>query len=209
MAKFEFLSEKLNKNRNRLLALCYVFVVRLYMVYYIAGGMVFTLLGEAGVYPEKSLSLDDFEHVGVEIIDDMTMINATDDTQLIYTGNIKNLYIKCDFSYEPGEFIAFYSRGKNYSFGTNKMEYARREGDYWVFRFPAGTQQVRLDTGVYPSITVSFEEITANNLTLKEATGFSAGHIFYMLVCPGVIYSVIETDLTAAEKLKKKEHQPN
>ena len=146
-----------------------------------------------GYYDSKELCLTDFEQVGVEIVDDMTMINATNDTQLIYSGNIKNIYIKCSFSSDPGEFVAFYSRKSNYSFGVNKMIHARKEGDYYVFRFPADTKQVRIDTGVEPSIKVVFEEIKINKQTFRDNTGISTETLFNLAVIPLILFSLIYT----------------
>lgn len=146
-----------------------------------------------GYYDSRELCLTDFEQVGVEIVDDMTMINATNDTQLIYSGNIKNIYIKCSFSIDPGEFVAFYSGKNNYSFGVNKMIHARKEGDYYVFRFPANTKQVRIDTGVEPSIKVGFEEIKINKQTFRDNTGISTETLFNITVIPLILFSLIYT----------------
>lgn len=68
------------------------------------------------------------------------------------------------------------------------------------FEFPIGTNQIRVDTGVHPSITVSFQEILANKYTFNTVMRFSTGELFYLLAVPGVIYGVL--DLISGIKIK-------
>lgn len=91
------------------LLLCYAVCVILFLGFKLCAGLWVFYGFQNGRYAQRNLTLNDFEQYGVEQLDDMTMVNATDDTQLWITENIYNLYVDCDFSYDPGEFLAFYS----------------------------------------------------------------------------------------------------
>lgn len=158
----------------------------------------------ATVYKQTELTVDDFELVGAEYVDNMTIINATNDTQMIYTGNIRKLAVKCTFSLAPGEFLCFYNSKGDYSFGTHKMQYSKVYGDYYIFEFPYGTKQVRMDTGVEPSITVSFDNIVRNDFSTADMLGVSTAELFTLLIVPGVIYFGLDTLLKILEEIKKK-----
>ena len=90
------------------LLLCYAVCVILFLGFKLCAGLWVFYGFQNGRYAQRNLTLNDFEQYGVEQLDDMTMVNATDDTQLWITENIYNLYVDCDFSYDPGEFLAFY-----------------------------------------------------------------------------------------------------
>lgn len=189
---------------QKLLAGCYLWTAVVMLRIVTITSLLNLIAYKVGFYQQKMLNIYDFEHIGVEVVDDMTLINATNDTQLIYEGNIKNLYVKCNFSAEPGEFVAFYSKRNNYAFGSHQMVYAMQEGEYYVFRFPIGTKQVRIDTGVEPSITVSFDEIMLNKQSLREITGINTGCLFYLMICPMVLFSILYTGATIYECVMKK-----
>ena len=137
-------------------------------------------------------------------MDNMTVYNATDDTQLIYTGNLRNLIVKCEFSRNPGEFVCFYNNRGNYSFGVHKMRYAKVYGDYYVFEFPYGTKQIRLDTGVVSEITVSFDEITINSFDIQDYFAFSISELFTLLIIPAAVYFAIDTAIKLYLSINKK-----
>lgn len=204
MNKVQMFNNWCKSQPQKLLARCYIGTAAV-MLRIVTITSIFNVTAyKSGFYQQKALTIHDFEQIGVEVVDDMTMINATNDTQLIYEGNIKNVYIKCDFSAEPGEFVAFYSRKNNYAFGTHQMLHAWQDGEYYIFRFPIGTKQVRIDTGVEPSITVSFDEIMLNKQSLREITGINKGYLFYMMICPMVLFSILYTGSTIYECIMKK-----
>lgn len=87
------------------LLLCYAVCVILFLGFKLCAGLWVFYGFQNGRYAQRNLTLNDFEQYGVEQLDDMTMVNATDDTQLWITENIYNLYVDCDFSYDPG--VAF------------------------------------------------------------------------------------------------------
>ncbi len=157
-----------------------------------------------GITSQQELTVADFVHVGIEMVDENTVINATDDSQMIYTGNIRNLLIKCDFSLPPGEFVCFYNYRGNDAFGTHRMKYAKIYDGYYLFEFPIGTKQIRLDTGVEPSIKIDFHSITINTPSLKTVTGVTVGDCFTLLTVPALIFMAGETACSLAKQIKKK-----
>ncbi len=181
------------KSRPKALMYTYVLCFCGTLLFHIISGVVNCGLSWFGVYGEKHLTVDSFETVGAEYVDSMTIINSTNDTQMIYTGNVRNLIVKCEFSRSPGEFVCFYNTRGNYSFSTHKMRYAKMYGDYYVFEFPYGTKQIRLDTGVIDSITVSFEEININSFDVWDYFACSVSELFTLLIMPGVMYFGIDT----------------
>lgn len=168
----------------------YVACAVLFLLYKLGMGLVVFFDFQSGKYIQQSLTLNDFEQYGVEQIDDMTMINATDDTQLWLTGNLYNLYIDCSFSYDPGEFIVFYAFGENDGFSPKRCVRGRLMDGYYRFDFPAGTKKIRMDTGIHPSITVSFREILVNKETFNTVMRFSTEDLFYLLIVPGILYAL-------------------
>lgn len=156
---------------------------------------------KSGKYVEKSLTVKDFQPMGAEFSDDMTLISTTDDAQLIYTGDVRNIIIKCEFSQDPGEFVSFYNKSADNAFGTHKMLYAKYIDGYYVFQYPIGTKQIRIDTGIFPSITVNFEEITINKPTVSTVWGSVTSQFFYCLVVPPVLFLLTDT---VKQILKKK-----
>lgn len=172
------------------LVLCYAVCVGLFLIFKLCMGLWIFCRFQNGTYTQRSLTLNDFEPYGVEQLDEMTMINATDDAQLWLTENVYNLYVDCSFSYDPGEFIVFYSNRTDGAFSAERCLRGRLYGKYYVFEFPAGTKQIRMDTGIHPSITVSFGEILVNRYTFNTVMRFSTEELFYLLIVPGLIYGI-------------------
>ena len=79
------------------LGLTYVVCICAALLVNIAAGAVNFGLSST-VYQQKQLTADDFQLIGAEYVDSMTIINSTNDTQMIYSGNIKKLAVKCSFS---------------------------------------------------------------------------------------------------------------
>lgn len=147
----------------------------------------------SGKYPEQHLTLGDFTIIDGEIIDEMTLDNMSNDTQLIYNGPIRNLYIKCTFSENPGEFITFYNQKGNDVFGTHKMKYTRIYDGWYTFDFPLGTKQIRVDTGIFETTNVFFEDIFINKPTPRSVFGVSTAEAFYLLIVPVILFLLIDT----------------
>ena len=192
--KLYALKKFIKENSVRALITCYALTIGFVLTAQIIGGAVNFALTKT-VFKERSLSLDDFELVDAEYVDSMKLINASDDTQIIYTGNVRNVYIRCNFTYDPGEFVAYYSKNTEKSFRGDRPVYRKMQGDYYVFTFPLNTKQVRIDTGVYPSITVTFSEITANRSSFNDLLGFSTGELFYLFISPAAILAAVYTFL--------------
>ncbi len=187
---------------NRLVAV-YILCTACFLVFHTGYGIINACGYATGKYARTNLTLDDFEIKDGEIPQDMILINRSDDTQLIYTGDVRNLTVRCTFSENPGEFICFYNKSGDYAFGTDKMEYAKVYDGGYVFEFPLGTKQIRLDTGIFPSTTTVFEEITVNKPSVYTLTGLSAGDLFSLLVLPACCFMIIETIWPVVFKKKK------
>lgn len=62
------------------LLLCYAVCVILFLGFKLCAGLWVFYGFQNGRYAQRNLTLNDFEQYGVEQLDDMTMVNATDDT---------------------------------------------------------------------------------------------------------------------------------
>ncbi len=186
--------------RSYLLALVILLVFHLFM------GLAHLAAYQFNIYESKPLDIHDFDPVDVEIIDDATVITETDDAQLIYTGNVRNIKIKCEFLQDPGEFVSFYNAKANHSFGAHQMMYAKWKDGYYVFEYPLGTRQVRIDLGVVPSATVHISEIRLNDKNLAQMLGYTNSELFYLFVIPPIIFLLMDTlgDIYRAIKEKRK-----
>lgn len=173
------------------LMLCYAVCVILFMIFKLGTGLWIYCGFQSGKYIPRSLTLNDFEQHGVEQLDDMTMVNATDDAQLWLTGKVYNLYVDCSFSCDPGEFLVFYSDRTDGTFSAERCVRGKLFGRYYVFEFPAGTNQIRMDTGIHPSITVFFREILVNKYTFNTVMRFSTEELFYLLIVPCLLYGIL------------------
>lgn len=185
------------------LVFIYILCAVCFLAFHLVYGIINVYGYATGKYAENNLTLNDFEIKDGEMVNTVTLINGSDDTQLIYTGKIRNLTVKCTFSENPGEFVCFYNKTGDYVFGTDKMEYARIYDGYYIFDFPVGTKQIRLDTGIFSSTTTVFEEITINRPSVYTVTNLSAGDLFSILVLPAFCFMVIETVRPMIIKKKK------
>ena len=122
---------------------------------------------------------------------DMSMINQTYDSQLIYYGNVLNLYIKCKFSYEPGEVISFYTTKDNGGFSTKKLLHAKIKDGYYYFEYPVNAKGFRFDTGVFSSIQVDFEEIIVNKKSFYDIFRLSNKELFNLMLLTFFIYGMV------------------
>lgn len=145
---------------------------------------------ESGRLENRHLTLEDFDAVEAEVLDSMSMINASSDTQIIFSGEVRNVYITCTFSADPGEFVAFYNKTGDGAWSESRERWARLEDGSYCFEFPQGTKQIRIDTGVEPSIRVDFEDIEINRKTPKLLWGPLAGELFTLAVAPAALVSV-------------------
>ena len=201
--KMKNFENQFNKNPFKSLALCYAVIILATLIIQGALGLGRYYMYKSGQIWEKQLTLNDFTQIGTELVDPMQIITATDDAQLIYTDKgVNNLYIKCDFSIYPGEFVLFYANDVEDGFSTAKMLYAKRYGDYYVFRLPFGTEKVRVDLGIFPSVTINFDEIIVNKYSFNEIMRFSTAQIFWLLVIPSIIFTFISLFLSWKEKIK-------
>ncbi len=207
--KMKDFSSRIKKNTIKSLLLAYsigiVFLVILRLLY----GMPFLFLKNS-LYAQKSLDINDFEQVDIEVINGMSFITETDDSQLIYTGNIRNLCVQCDYNVYPGEFICFYNYRGNYSFGLNRVVYAKQYGDYYIYTFPIGTKQIRFDQGVVPSVRFDYKEITLNRQTAQDIFRYSTSDLFWWFVTvPAILICFVTvTDLmTELESRRKNKYK--
>ncbi len=166
---------------------------------------------QVGLYEKRALQIRDFEPVGVEIVDDETVITQTDDSQLIFNGNVKTIKIKCEFLQNPGEFVSFYNKTADGAFGIQKMMYAKIKNGYYVFDYPFGTRQVRIDLGVVPSVMIKVSDIQLNDQSAAQMMGYSNGELFYLFTVPLVLFLTLDTlgkvycEATQKRKTKKQE----
>lgn len=165
------------------LLLCYAVCVILFLGFKLCAGLWVFYGFQNGRYAQRNLTLNDFEQYGVEQLDDMTMVNATDDTQLWITENIYNLYVDCDFSYDPGEFLAFYSYKADGVFSAERCVRGKQYGRYYVFEFPIGTNQIRVDTGFILPLQYLFRKSWQINTHSILLCVFLPGSCFICLRC--------------------------
>ena len=168
----------------RLLAATYAATAAALVLLHLVYGAGIALSGK---FAAKELSLSDFEPVGVELVGEQSAETTTDDGQLIYTGAVRELYIECAYSHDPGELVAFYTPKENYAFGINRMVYAQKCGDGYRFVFPDSTRQVRLDLGNFPSVHFDFAKITVNPAGWDRLFRFGGKDLFYGLLCPPLV----------------------
>ncbi len=148
------------------------------------------LLYRLGAIRPQTLSLADFTPVDVERIDSETLITTSDDSQLWLTGSgMHSLWVRCTFSDPPGEFVAFYQNRADAPFTARKAAYARQYGDWYVFALPAGTRKLRLDLGIFPSVTVHFDEIVLDRQPLPGRVG---GTLVWAALLPGLLFAVLD-----------------
>ncbi len=191
-------------NPKKALIHSYLLALAAALLFHLCMGVTHLIAYQANIYESRLLKVHDFDPVGIEIVDDTTILTETDDSQLIYTGNVRNIKIKCEFLQDPGEFVSFYNAKADGSFGTHKMLYAKIEDGYYVFEYPLGTRQVRIDFGVVPSIRVRISEIQLNDKDPAQMLGYTNGELFYLFTVPFVVFLFLDTMLRLYGKIKEK-----
>lgn len=178
-------------------ALLHVYLVSIVVVLLgnLLAGLFHLVAYQTGYYQTKKLSLDDFQSVGVQRLDANAVLTETDDAQLLYSGNVRSIKIKCDFLQNPGEFVSFYTDSPEHSFGVDRMKYAKIKNGYYVFEYPVGTKQVRVDLGVLPSVEVQFSEIILNPKELPQMFAYSNAELFYLFTVPLLIFLLLDTGM--------------
>lgn len=191
--KISTLARFWKKNPEKILFRSYLLSLAVMLVFHLLMGITHLIAYQTNFYESRSLALTDFEPVGIEQVDDETIITQTDDSQLIYTGNIRSIKIKCEFLQNPGEFVSFYNKKANGAFGGKQMMYAKMQDGYYVFNYPLGTRQARIDFGVIPSVTVHISEILLNDKDPAQMLGYSNGELFYLFTVPLVVFLLLDT----------------
>ncbi len=199
-ALFDFWEE----HPEKVLFRTYLLVVVIALLFHLFMGIVHLIAYQANIYESRSLDIQDFDPVNTEIIDDKTIITKTDDSQLIYNGNVRNIKIKCEFLQNPGEFVSFYNTKADGSFGVNQMMYAKIKDGYYVFEYPLGTRQVRIDFGVVPSVRVHISEIQLNEKNLAQMIGYSNSELFYLFAVPPIAFLLLDTLLRCGKAYRKR-----
>ncbi len=164
------------------IALCVILAIKLLIG---AFTMFFYLTGNV---QEKQLTADDFEQINIERVDEMAVISVNEDPQMHLEGAVYNMYIKCDFSDVSSEFLLFHQDDLNKEFSADKVVYAKKYDDYYVFNLPLSTQKIRVDIVNRASVTINFEEIIINKASVKDVMRLSTGDLFSFVVIALLIY---------------------
>lgn len=197
------------KKPEKMLVRFYLLTLAVMVLLHLLMGAGQFIAYQVGLYEKRALQIRDFEPVGVEIVDDETVITQTDDSQLIFNGNVKTIKIKCEFLQNPGEFVSFYNKTADGAFGIQKMMYAKIKNGYYVFDYPFGTRQVRIDLGVVPSVMIKVSDIQLNDQSAAQMMGYSNGELFYLFTVPLVLFLTLDTlgkvycEATQKRKIKK------
>lgn len=181
------------KKPEKMLVRFYLLALAVTILFHLLMGAGQFIAYQVGLYEKRTLQIRDFEPVGVEIVDDETVITQTDDSQLIFNGNVKTIKIKCEFLQNPGEFVSFYNKTADGAFGIQKMMYAKIKDGYYVFDYPFGTRQVRIDLGVVPSVMIKVSDIQLNDQSAAQMMGYSNGELFYLFTVPLVLFLTLDT----------------
>ena len=191
-------------NPPKMLLRCYLLTLALALIFHLCVGLLNLLAYQTGYYEEKHLRIDDFQQVGLERADEITLITATDDAQLLYQGNVRSLRFTCEFLQNPGEFISFYGTARRSGFAADRIVQAKLQhnGDY-LFTYPLGTRNVRVDLGVVPSVTVRISEIVLNEKTPQQMLHLSVGELFWLFVLPAVAFLLVDTVIGWKQTRKK------
>lgn len=199
------------KKPEKMLVRFYLLALAVTILFHLLMGAGQFIAYQVGLYEKRTLQVRDFEPVGVEIVDDETVITQTDDSQLIFNGNVKTIKIKCEFLQNPGEFVSFYNKTADGAFGIQKMMYAKIKDGYYVFDYPFGTRQVRIDLGVVPSVMIKVSDIQLNEQSAAQMMGYSNGELFYLFTVPLVLFLTLDTlgkvYCEAAQKRKTKKQK--
>ncbi len=193
-------------NPKKALFHSYLLALAIALLFHLCMGITHLVAFQTNIYESRLLKVQDFDPVGIDIVNDATLITTTDDSQMIYTGNVRNIKIKCEFLQSPGEFVSFYNTKADGSFGMHQMMHAKIEDGYYVFEYPLGTRQIRIDFGVVPSVTVRISEIQLNDKDPAQMLGYANGELFYLFTVPFIVFLSVDTalELYCAVKERRK-----
>ncbi len=195
----------INKNIVKSILICYVGVTLFFIIFAALIGFINFMLYSFNYYTTAELNVNSFEHVGIEVVNEHTLITQTDDSQLILSdvGNIKSLHMRLNYSQLPGEINLFYASDEHDDFSANKMLYAQYKDGYYTFNLPLGTKKIRFDCGVHASNTIEITDITLNRNTFLDLVPFNTNVLFLIMVLPLIIIPCINIFAIIIQKKQK------
>ncbi len=186
------------------IVICYAAVSIIVLFCALAIGAVNLLLFSTNYYSTLNLNINSFDHIGIEVVNENTIITTTNDSQLILNDakNIKSLHINARYSQLPGEVNLFYAQNANDDFSSNKMLYAQYKDGYYTFNLPLGTKKIRFDCGVHSDVTIEFGDIILNRATFFDLVPINTSMLFIILILP--LFLLTFTDILASLIINKK-----
>ncbi len=182
----------IKKHPKRSLLFCYIITALVVLLFALFLGLCNYILFLTGFFKQQELNVSSFEPIGIEVINDNTIITEIEDSQLILNGvgHIRSLHVVASFSQNPGEVNAFYLSNENADFSIQKTTYGKYENGTYSFTFPISTTKLRFDCGVTPSNTIIFESLIINRLTFSDLVVINGATLFFILVLPLIIIPV-------------------
>ncbi len=180
-------------NRKKVFAVIRAVVFSVAVIYHLFFAVFYAVGVSSGKYGEKQLTLADFEHVAVEPTGENGIETVTDDSQLIYNRPVRNIYIRFDFSRDPGEIVSYYNSKGDNSWSRSKVAYGRKYDDGVIFYYPPGTGQARIDLGIFSSVKIQVKEIVADKPVARTIAGISGTTVFITAVAPMIIFTLLDT----------------
>lgn len=136
---------------------------------------------------ETHFAADDFDAIQIEYINSLQVVTDGDDSQLIMNTlpcKVKNVWVDMQFSVDPGEIVLFYKTNETQDWSSSRVIYAElRDGYYYFNLSTVQATALRLDLGIFPSVTVTFHDIIYNHrFTFAEFFALTSVNIFWVIL---------------------------
>lgn len=189
-----------HKNYKRRYKVLYFTSFLIFAVYHLIQGIEVKNNYSSGKYVEQNVYIHRFEMVDCKIVDDLTFFGTSDNSRLIYNGNIESLYMDCQYSYGLKEWKAYYNTTGDYSFSEENALSPICFENYLMYDFPEDTVQVKMP---YANSKMYFNELVINCRDHTNDYNITGTSLVTLAIMPTIVFLAIDFVMTLLSKISK------
>ncbi len=190
------------KKQKKVHLLIYVVAVVVFGISHFRQGTEVKKAYSDGTFVEMPVDVYRFEMVDCQVIEPLVFKGYSEESRLIYNGDIDTLYIDCQYSYGLREFRAYYNCTGDYVFDSENSLVPKQYNQYLVYDFPDGTKQVQM---YYRNSIMYLNELIINCRDHTNDYNITTSDVFMLAVLPSVIYLAVDIVCEAISKLTVKQ----
>ena len=187
--------------QTKVYILIYLISAVFFFSYYAKEGKKTEQAYKSGKYVEQSVTVNYFEMVDCEIIDDLTFKGVGDNARLIYTGYIDTVYMDVMYSYGLREFKLYYNTTGDGVFTEENTMIPKQYDKYLIYDLPEDTVQIKMP---FPYSTMYFNELIVNCRNHTNKYNLTTSALFWLAIMPTMVFLSIDMVLSVIFSLCKR-----